>query len=166
MYLLTDHQLDTLRSHLRQSAISPDLLPELTDHLACDLEEAMWAGMSFDEALPKILKEASLDTLSQLQEDYCSILGLEPESEPATLRDIVFMNRNKLYGAYDLREHYTVATEQALLWGIVIFSVTVMALGLHVSRQVQRERSKTPVRSIYNQPIFPQKTGSLAIKPG
>lgn len=147
MYLLTPEQIDTLRLHLRRSGISAELLPELTDHLACDVEEAMWAGHSFDEALQQVVKEASLETFSRLQEEYCELLDLEPE--PTTLTDIVFMNRNMQYGAYDLRQHYPVATEQALLWGVVIFSAVIIGLGWHSKAQAKRERSKHPVKVQY-----------------
>lgn len=157
MYLLTNEQLDTLRGHLRRSGVPADLLPELTDHLACDLEEALWEGCPFEEALQMVTREASLETLSQLQEEYCDILGLEPE--PATLTDIVFMNRNKLYGAYDLRQNYPVATERALLYGFLLFSAAVFAMSWVVNANVQRERQKAASKIRFVEPAWLKEAG-------
>ncbi|WP_128543882.1 energy transducer TonB [Larkinella soli] len=44
-----------------------------------------------------------------------------------TLNDIVFENRNKQYGAYDLRQRYSRHTERALWLGILLFAAGLTA---------------------------------------
>ncbi len=46
---------------------------------------------------------------------------LAESSEAMTLDDIIFMNRHRAYGAYDLRKAYPVALRNAVLLGIGLF---------------------------------------------
>ncbi|WP_234733765.1 hypothetical protein [Tellurirhabdus bombi] len=142
MYLLTSEQIEALRNHVLRSGVSADLLTELTDHLACDLENAMWEGNSFETALDTVIQGADLKNMAQLQEEYDSILAL-PDSQPATLNDIVFLNRNKAYGAYDLRMQYSWAAERALLWGFLLFALAIFSLSWHVNHNVSHRRSES-----------------------
>ena len=45
---------------------------------------------------------------------------------PSTLDDIVFENRNKAYGAYELRTHYTTNINRALLIGVGCFGLILL----------------------------------------
>jgi periplasmic protein TonB len=45
---------------------------------------------------------------------------------PSTLDDIVFENRNKAYGAYELRTHYTTNINRALLIGVGLFGLMLL----------------------------------------
>ncbi len=45
---------------------------------------------------------------------------------PSTLDDIVFENRNKAYGAYELRTHYTKNINRALLIGVSCFLLMLL----------------------------------------
>ncbi|MER0440331.1 TonB family protein [Emticicia sp. W12TSBA100-4] len=45
---------------------------------------------------------------------------------PSTLDDIVFEHRNKAYGAYELRTHYTTNINRALLIGIGFFGLMLL----------------------------------------
>jgi len=44
--------------------------------------------------------------------------------------DIIFENRNKTYGAYDLRKRYNSATTLSILAGVAIFAIFMIALSL------------------------------------
>ena len=46
---------------------------------------------------------------------------------PATLDDMVFEHRNKAYGAYELRTHYTTNVNRALFIGIACFALLLLA---------------------------------------
>lgn len=45
---------------------------------------------------------------------------------PSTLDDIVFENRNKAYGAYELRTHYTTNINRALMIGVSCFLLMLL----------------------------------------
>jgi protein TonB len=45
---------------------------------------------------------------------------------PSTLDDIVFENRNKAYGAYELRTHYTTNINRALMIGVICFLLMLL----------------------------------------
>ncbi len=45
---------------------------------------------------------------------------------PSTLDDIVFENRNKAYGAYELRTHYTANMNRALFIGVACFGLMLL----------------------------------------
>lgn len=45
---------------------------------------------------------------------------------PSTLDDIIFENRNKAYGAYELRTHYTTNINRALFIGVVCFGLMLL----------------------------------------
>ena len=53
------------------------------------------------------------------------------ELQSATLNDIVFESRNKQYGAYDLRLHYSRHTQRALWMGVSIFLMALLLPNLY-----------------------------------
>ncbi len=48
-------------------------------------------------------------------------------ASPATLDDMVFEHRNKAYGAYELRTHYTSNINRALFIGVACFALLLLA---------------------------------------
>ena len=42
--------------------------------------------------------------------------------------EIIFENRNKTYGAYDLRKHYNSVTNFSILGGVVLFAMLTLAI--------------------------------------
>ncbi|GAB3969024.1 hypothetical protein GCM10028806_14310 [Spirosoma terrae] len=59
MTTLTPQQTHSLRQHLRQIGTQEPLLDELVDYLACQAEDLMSGGISFENALSMIRLEAT-----------------------------------------------------------------------------------------------------------
>lgn len=59
---------------------------------------------------------------------------------PSTLDDIVFENRNKAYGAYELRTHYTTNINRALLIGVSCFLLMLLTNFLFARQKANEER--------------------------
>lgn len=67
MTLLTPQQTYCLRQHLRQVGTQELLIDELVDYLACQAEELMSQGLSFEKALARIRLEATALSVRHLQ---------------------------------------------------------------------------------------------------
>ncbi len=59
---------------------------------------------------------------------------------PTTLDDIVFEHRNKAYGAYELRTHYTTNINRALLIGVGCFLLMLLTNFLFARQKANEER--------------------------
>ena len=59
---------------------------------------------------------------------------------PSTLDDIVFENRNKAYGAYELRTHYTTNINRALMIGVSSFLLMLLTNFLFARQKANEER--------------------------
>lgn len=129
MQTLTHQQVDTLRNHLILNGSDPFLLEELLDHLACEVEYYVWLGLPFEKAFEHVRHETNRQTVSQLNKVYYQELTSPSDNQPQadTLDDIVFENRNKAYGAYDLRQMYPKVMRNALFLTLGLF---LMLMGL------------------------------------
>jgi protein TonB len=116
MKRLTDQRIAELNRYLTESGLSKALLPELLDHLACEAEERLWAGMSMEEVIGSLLSEVDSDILRNLNIERNHLLTME-----TSLNDIIFENRNKQYGAYALRTEYGGTIQRATLLGVGVF---------------------------------------------
>ena len=116
MKRLTDQRLAELNRYLDTSGLSDALQPELLDHLACEAEERLWAGQSLETVIDSLLREVSADVLLDLSIEHKHLLAMNE-----SLNDIVFENRNKLYGAYVLRREYGGNIQRATIIGVGIF---------------------------------------------
>ncbi len=116
MKRLTDDRITDFKNYLRESGLGEALLPELLDHLACEAEERLWEGQSLEKVIENLRSEIDPDTLKQLSSDHKDLLAMED-----SLNDIVFENRNKLYGAYALRREYSGHVQRATFIGVGIF---------------------------------------------
>ena len=116
MKRLNDQRILEFSHYLKESGLSEALLPELLDHLACEAEERLWVGHSVELVMDTLPKEVDVDTLKQLSIEHKHLLAMEE-----SLNDIVFENRNKLYGAYALRREYGGTVQRATLVGVAIF---------------------------------------------
>ena len=56
----------------------------------------------------------------------------------STLDDIVFENRNKAYGAYELRTHYTTNINRALLIGVSCFLLMLLTNFLFARQKMKK----------------------------
>nr|MBZ1362804.1 TonB family protein [Dyadobacter fermentans] len=68
-----------------------------------------------------MVKTADAQTLLNLSVDHQNLLAMEK-----SLNDIVFENRNKSYGAYDLRKGYGQTVQRAVVMGVAFFLLLVM----------------------------------------
>ncbi|WP_133163451.1 hypothetical protein [Siphonobacter curvatus] len=68
MSSLTPQQTYCLRQHLHQVGTQEQLIDELVDHLACQMEEHMSHGLSFEKALDFIRLEATSLSVRHLQQ--------------------------------------------------------------------------------------------------
>lgn len=126
MKSLNEQRLRELHRHLEKSGIESKLLPELLDHMACEAEERLWEGHAFDQVLQELLEEASPHTLKHLQIEHKHLMVSE-----ASLTDIVFENRNRLYGAYVLRRQYPSHVTMAAVLGVLVFCMIFMLPALY-----------------------------------
>ncbi|QKZ13888.1 hypothetical protein [Spirosoma sp. KUDC1026] len=119
MEKLTPQQLATLHNHLIHTGSTDALVDELLDHLACEVEYYLWIGLPFDNALQTVLEQANVKAVQHLRSHYNVALSMTDEQlRQASLDDIVFEFRNKLYGAYDLRQAYRVTLRNAFIMAI------------------------------------------------
>lgn len=116
MKRLNDQRISEFYSYLKDSGLSEALLPELLDHLSCEAEERLWKGDSLERVVDTLQVEVDTETLKQLNIDLKHLLAMED-----SLNDIVFENRNKLYGAYALRSEYGNTIQRATFIGVAIF---------------------------------------------
>ncbi|PSL28416.1 energy transducer TonB [Dyadobacter jiangsuensis] len=121
MKRLQENRIDQITQYLQASKLDPELLPEILDHLACEAEESLWDGKSFEQIYQNMVNTADAQTLLNLSVDHQNLLAMEK-----SLNDIVFENRNKSYGAYDLRKGYGQTVQRAVVMGVAFFLLLVM----------------------------------------
>ncbi|WAC12345.1 energy transducer TonB [Dyadobacter pollutisoli] len=121
MKRLQENRIDLINKYLLTSKLDPELLPEILDHLACEAEERLWDGKPFEQIYHNMMETADAQTLLSLSVDHQNLLAMEK-----SLNDIVFENRNKLYGAYDLRKNYGQTIQRSVLMGVTLFLSLVM----------------------------------------
>ena len=135
MKRLTDHRLAELNRYLETSGLNSALKPELLDHLACEAEERLWAGKSFEEVIASLLREVDTDVLLDLSLEHKHLLAMNE-----SLNDIVFENRNKLYGAYALRLEYGSNVQRATIIGVGIFLLMFLLPELYARLKTTDEK--------------------------
>ena len=126
MKRLPENRLADLRRYLENCGLASALYPELLDHLACEVEERLWSGQSFEEALRTTVDEADPQTLRLLGIEHKHLLAMEQ-----SLDDIVFEGRNQLYGAYALRREYKRNVQRAMLMGVTLFLLIFLLPNLY-----------------------------------
>lgn len=126
MKRLQENRIELIKKYLQASKLDPGLMPEILDHLACEAEEGLWDGQSFDEVFATLRGEASGQSLLNLSVDHQNLLAMDK-----SLNDIVFENRNKLYGAYDLRKGYGQTIQRSVIIGSTLFLLMVMLPNLY-----------------------------------
>ena len=135
MKRLTDHRLAELNGYLETSGLNAALKPELLDHLACEAEERLWAGKPFEEVVASLLREVDTDVLLDLSLEHKHLLAMNE-----SLNDIVFENRNKLYGAYALRREYGGNVQRATIIGVGIFLLMFLLPELYARLKTTDEK--------------------------
>ncbi|SDG69950.1 protein TonB [Dyadobacter soli] len=147
MKRLQENRIDQISKYLQANKLDPELLPEILDHLACEAEESLWDGKPFEQVYHNMVKTADAQTLLNLSVDHQNLLAMEK-----SLNDIVFENRNKSYGAYDLRKGYGQTVQRAVVMGVAFFLLLVMFPKLYAelvpdlkSDAIAYEVSVTPI---------------------
>ncbi len=124
---LTTHQLESLYNHLLGAGPNDALQGELLDHLACQVEEAMQRGLSFEAARTEAFAEADPGRVRMLKNSYRRELAPAGDgSQPASLTEMVFEYRNKSYGAYPIRQAYPGTVLNALFMGTALFIILLL----------------------------------------
>lgn len=136
MKRLQIHQVDTFRDYLVKHKISPELLPEILDHLTCEAEEHLWNGESFEQAFKQIILEADAETLLSLSQETRDFLA-----QGKSLNDMVFEGRNQQYGAYALRKGYSETMQRSVLMGVTLFLLLVMIPELYARLEPEKAES-------------------------
>ena len=127
MKTLTSFQQDQLRTHLYRAGATPAQAGTLLPLFGQEVEHFMWIGLPFEVAVDKVQLEADGNPVQYLRNKHAHSLVMSDEQlERADLDDIVFANRNRAYGAYDLRKAYNRAIVNALLMTLGI-SLMVLA---------------------------------------
>jgi len=126
MKRLQENRIELLSNYLKKNGLSPELFPEILDHLACEAEERLWDGDSFERAFSGIVEAADPDTLHILSVEHNHLLAMEK-----TLNDIVFEGRNKSYGAYQLRKGYNSTMQRSVLLGVTFFLLIMLLPNLY-----------------------------------
>jgi len=135
MKRLQENRIELLSNYLKKSGLSAELLPEILDHLACEAEERLWDGDSFEHAFSGIVETADPETLHVLSVEHNHLLAMEK-----TLNDIVFEGRNKSYGAYQLRKGYNSTMQRSLLLGVTFFLLIMLLPNLYARLVPEPER--------------------------
>jgi len=78
--------------------------------------------------------------------------------------EIIFENRNKNYGAYDLRKRYNSATSLSILGGVAFFSLLMIALSFSTEEGTASTGLKTVIIEI-SDPIIQEKITPPELKP-
>ncbi|MBO0948838.1 hypothetical protein [Fibrella forsythiae] len=129
MKTLTPAQVDQLRTHLYKSGATPSQASSLLPLFSQEVEHFMWIGLPFEVALDKVELEAEHNPVRYLREKHANALVMpEEQLNELDLDEIVFANRNRAYGAYDLRKAYNRAVVNALLMtlGLVLMILAAM----------------------------------------
>jgi hypothetical protein len=127
MTKLTTQQLESLYNHLLGAGPNDALQGELLDHLACQVEEAMQRGLSFEAARMEALAEADPGRVKMLKNNYRRELALAEDCRrQASLTEMVFEYRNKSYGAYPIRQAYPDTVLNALFVGTSLFIILLL----------------------------------------
>jgi len=126
MKRLQNNRIELLGNYLKKNGLDPELLPEILDHLACEAEERLWEGDSFEQVFSTLVETADPETLHVLSVDHQNLLAMEK-----TLNDIVFEKRNKLYGAYQLRKGYNRTMQRSVLLGVTFFLLVMLLPDLY-----------------------------------
>ncbi len=134
MEKLSPSQLERIYIHLLAASPNNVLQEELLDHLACEVEQLINNGQSFEKAWSEVSEEASIVSVRCLEKLYQNELTLSGERlRQADLTELVFEYRNKAYGAYPLRQAYPTHIVNALLAGTGIFIILLAGLTLLTS---------------------------------
>jgi protein TonB len=78
--------------------------------------------------------------------------------------EIIFENRNKKYGAYDLRKRYKSATSLSILGGSVFFTILMMAISLTTEEGTAKTGLKEVIIEV-SDPVLPKDIPEPDIKP-
>jgi periplasmic protein TonB len=78
--------------------------------------------------------------------------------------DIIFENRNKNYGAYNLRKQYKTATSLSIL-GAIAFSAIIMSVLSNTTKEVSASPVPTTVVLVLSDPIIPKVVPPPELKP-
>jgi protein TonB len=136
MKRLPIHQVEIFRKYLTKNQVSPELLPEILDHLTCEAEEHLWDGKSFEEAFSQIILEADAASLLNLSQETRDFL-----QQGKSLNDMVFEGRNQQYGAYALRKGYGETMQRSVLMGVTLFLLLVMIPELYARLEPEKTDS-------------------------
>ncbi|GHB80729.1 energy transducer TonB [Persicitalea jodogahamensis] len=157
MKRLTDFRLAELNRYLETSGLSDALMPELLDHLACEAEERLWAGKPLEEVIESLRKEVDPDVLLDLSLNHKHLLAMNE-----SLNDIVFENRNKLYGAYALRRDYGGNVQRATIIGVGIFLLMFLLPELYARLKTTDEKDIAFMVEAKTIKITPEKITPIA----
>jgi len=129
MKTLSPAQIDNLRTHLYKSGATPSQAASLLPLFSQEVEHFMWIGLPYEAALDKVHLEAEYNPVQYLREKHANALVTSDETlNELDLDEIVFANRNKSYGAYDLRKAYNRAVVNALLMTLGIALMVLAAM--------------------------------------
>ncbi|MEZ0487747.1 hypothetical protein [Fibrella aquatica] len=129
MKTLTVAQINQLRTHLHRAGATPAQATTLLPLFSQEIEHFMWIGLPFEASLDKVQLEADDNPVQYLQQKHAiSSSASETMLEELDLDEIVFANRNRAYGAYDLRKAYNRAVVNALLLTIGIVLMVLAAI--------------------------------------
>ena len=129
MKSLTPPQIRQLQAQLYESGATPAQTNALLPLLVHEVEHYMWIGLPFESALHKVELEADFNPVTYLRQKHQdTLVATDDDQKRLSLDDIVFANRNKAYGAYDLRKAYNQALINAFVMTIGLVMLGLSAL--------------------------------------
>ncbi len=129
MKTLSPAQLEHLRTHLYKTGATPSQAASLLPLFAQEVEHFMWIGLPFEAALDKVQLEADYNPVRYLYEKHAhSLVTSDEQLQELDLDEIVFANRNRAYGAYDLRKAYNRAIVNALMMALGVVLMVLAAM--------------------------------------
>ncbi len=120
MIRLSRQRIEELKRFLQETKVDRVLLPELLDHLACEVEERLWEGEPFEEVLAALRGEVTVAVVQDLNHNPLKLLAMN-----ASMNEIIFEGRNKAYGAYVLRSRYPRNIRIALMCVLLLMALAV-----------------------------------------
>lgn len=86
------------------------------------------------------------------------------ENKVPEFDEIIFKNRNKTYGAFDIRKHYKSATSFSILGGVAIFTMLILGFTLTDKEGTASTGPKTVIL-VMSDPVLPEIVKPAEMKP-
>ena len=134
MYQLNDEQISLLRKEVEKQDIHlRHLATDLLDHICCEVEELIWQGLKFQDALARVQQIIGTDGLQQIQKDTLYLTDKNYRSMKNSMKIAGVAGMALLaFGAMFKIQHYPGATPLLIigffLLGGIFFPIAILTI--------------------------------------